>query len=89
MGQRVRTSHGTCGQVAGTGDTDLLGIALALGKHKYIRGLRGVWQQASGGRSLRDCGRVPEQQAPSKHVSQKCRGGQQFLCLTLCPALSA
>lgn len=47
MGQTVRTSHGICGQVAGTGDTDLLGTALALGKHKYIRGLCGVWQQAS------------------------------------------
>lgn len=76
------------GKLQELGTQDLLGTALALGKHKYIRGLRGVWQQASGGRSLRDCGRVPEQQALSKHGSWKCRGGQQSLFRTLCPAVS-
>lgn len=77
------------GKLQELGTRDLLGTALTLGKHKYIRGLGGVWQQASGGRSLRNCGRVPEQQAPSRHASQKCRGGQQSLCPTLCPAVSA
>lgn len=77
------------GKLPELGTGDLLGTAMALGKHKYIRGLCDLWQQASGGRSLRNCDRVPEQQAPSRHAFQKCRGGQQSLCPTLCPAVSA
>lgn len=38
-----------------------------------------MWQQASGGRSLKNCGRVSEQPAASKYSSRKCSQGLVLL----------